>query len=168
MTHGIAACSTVLNHKFLTAVKESRNSSVSRSFKLSSAVSLSATHDVLSSALSRMGCTAQWHAAPQSGVAPVTVNSTDVIPPSLTVWCCQCFRSLTPQAEEETNWPYSLSHLIQNGHGQWVKETKGFIRLCIWQFPMHTCNFRLIEKSVEEKNECRQTDEQTNFSSIND
>ncbi len=48
---------------------------------------------------------------------------------------------------------------IQNRHGQWVSETKGFVSLCLWQFSMSMCNVRLIGQPIKEKNGYRQMDE---------
>lgn len=59
-----------------------------------------------------------------------------------------------------------LSIFIQNEHGQWVNDTKGSVSLCLWQFSMPTCNFRLIGQPVVENNGFRQTDGQTEFSSF--
>ncbi len=49
--------------------------------------------------------------------------------------------------------PLFMRYLIQNGHGQWVNETKGFVSLCIWQFSMTMHSFRLIGQTIREKND---------------
>ncbi len=51
-------------------------------------------------------------------------------------WRCLCFRSLTPRAEEEANQRHLWNIFKQDRYGQWINETRCFIGLPIWQFPI--------------------------------
>ncbi len=96
-------------------------------------------------------CRAEWF--------PVTVNSTDAIPPSSVGYngrvALRVF-SLIDSTGRRRSISTLFAKYIRNGQGQWVNETKG-----LWQFSLPMCSFRLTGQLIKEKNGCRQMNGQS-------
>ncbi len=179
--------STVLNHRFLTALKESKN--VLLIFTISSAVSLLPTRALsLPFHLYLINQNCECNEEPRRDVLSFLSGLYSSKTGSNTEWSgscnreqCGCNSPFDHHVGNDGRVALSVFSLIdstcrrrckstlfikyiflQSSYGQWVNETKNFVCLCCWQFLRPMCNSTLIGHSINEKNGCRQTE----FSSI--